>query len=302
MSKHALVRAAAGFGLALSMAVGTTVLTTAAAHAQTVGTGTLSFSGDAGDYISGGQSYSYSTASQDKLNVSAGADQQHIGISVNGANGDYWNLDLAAPAGKTLTPGVYSGATRYPFNSATVPGLSIWGNSRGCNTLTGSFTVSKVLFGPYGYVQALDATYEQHCEGGAAALRGTVHIDNPAPPAVLDLGLGVAVAGTASTLDGKATVHGTVSCNKPAQVAVAGLVTQVKNRVLNRGPYSTSVKCVPGAPVAWKAVADPTGTTPFQKGLVEVAAQATTTDSDYGNTVTASQTVAVRLSSTNTVS
>ncbi|KJK58530.1 hypothetical protein [Saccharothrix sp. ST-888] len=297
-TRSAPARSAAGFGLALVLAAGTTMLAGTAAHAQTVTSGTLGFGGDAGDYISGGQSYSYSTASQDRLDVSAAADDHEISISVNGAHGDWWNLSLAAPAGQALTPGTYTGATRFPFNGAAEPGLSIGGNGRGCNTLTGSFTVSKAVFGPNGYVQALDATYEQHCEGSTAALRGEVHIDNPAPPAVLDLGLGIAVDGTASALNGKATVHGTVACNKPVKVAVSGLVTQVKNRILIRGPYSTSVSCVPGAPVAWSAQADPTATTPFQRGEVEVAAHAGTTDPDYGTAVTADRTVAVQLTRT----
>lgn len=42
----------------------------------------------------------------------------------------------------------------------------------------------------------LDATFEQHCEGGTAAARGEVRIGNPAPPEQLGLGLAVAVDGT----------------------------------------------------------------------------------------------------------
>src|SRR5262249_19702600 len=81
-----------------------------------------------------------------------------------------------------LAPGVYAGAIRYPFQAPTVPGVSLSGNGRGCNTLTGSFVVQTVVFGPDNYVQQFDATYEQHCEGGPLALRGQVHIANaPAP-------------------------------------------------------------------------------------------------------------------------
>ncbi|MER5478027.1 hypothetical protein ABT026_13785 [Streptomyces sp. NPDC002734] len=294
-----LARAAAGFGLALALAAGATAVTAPAASAQPVGSGTLSFSGDAGDYISGGQSYSYATDTQDRLNVSADSDHQHIGISVDGANGDWWYLDLAAPSGQALTVGEYTGATRYPFNSHVEPGLDLSGNGRGCNMLTGSFTISAVEFGPNGYVQTLDATYEQHCEGGTAALRGEVHIANPAPPAELDLGLDVALNGTASTLDGEATVHGSVTCTKPAQVAVSGTVTQVAKRVLIRGSFGTEVSCTPGEPATWTAKAQPTGTTPFQHGDVEVSAQAGAYDTDYGVHTSTTETVAVELKKTN---
>ncbi|GHH86637.1 hypothetical protein GCM10018793_59420 [Streptomyces sulfonofaciens] len=297
LTRYRSARAAGALALALAFAAGATgLLGGAAAQAQEATSGTLEFSGDAGDYISGGQSYSYSTDAQDRLDVTADSDHQHVSVAVTGAHGDWWYLDLAAPQGQALEPGTYEGATRYPFNGPAEPGLSLDGNGRGCNTLTGSFTVSKADFGPNGYVEALDATYEQHCEGGTAALRGEVHIANPAPPATLDLGIAVAPDGTASTLNGKATVHGTVSCNKPVRIDVTGNVTQVKKGVIVRGSYSTSVDCAPGDPVAWTAQADPSGTTPFRRGDVEVSAQARASDPDYaGQSATDSQTVAVHL-------
>jgi hypothetical protein len=293
--RRVLARATATLALALAMATGTTgLLSGAEAHALPVTEGSFSFSGDEGDYISGGQSYAYS-ASQDRMNVSGNTDNRVVTVSVDGANGDWWTLNLAAPSGKSLTPGTYTGATRYPFNEGTEPGLSLSGNGRGCNQLTGTFTIADVEFGPQGYVKKLDATFEQHCEGGTPAARGEVHITNPAPPAELGLGLAVALDGTASSLNGKATFHGTVSCNKPVQVNVGGDVTQVKKRDLIRGSFSTSVSCTPGAPVAWTGTAVPTGSVPFQKGDVEVEARATAMDPDYDRPVTVSETVAVRL-------
>ncbi|MPY52223.1 hypothetical protein [Streptomyces acidicola] len=294
--RRVLARATAVLVLAMGMATGSTgLLSGAEAHAMPVTEGSFSFSGDPGDYISGGRSYAYATASDDRLNITADSDNNTVSLSVDGANGDWWYLDLAAPSGQALAPGTYTGATRHPFNEPTEPGLSLSGNGRGCNTLTGEFTISDVEFGPQGYVKKLDATFEQHCEGGTTAARGEVHIDNPAPPAELDLGLAVAVEGTASTLNGKATLHGTVSCNKPVRVTVAGDVTQVKNQTLIRGSYSASVSCVPGAPVEWTGTAVPTGSVPFQQGLVEVEARATATDPDYAQPVTVNETVPVRL-------
>ncbi|MEV6588588.1 hypothetical protein [Streptomyces acidicola] len=294
--RHVLARATAVLVLALGMATGSTgLLSGAEAHATPVTEGSFSFSGDEGDYISDGRSYAYATASDDRLNITADSNNNAVSLSIDGANGDWWYLDLAAPSGQALAPGTYTGATRHPFNEPTEPGLSLIGNGRGCNTLTGEFTISDVEFGPQGYVKKLDATFEQHCEGGTTAARGEVHINNPAPPAELDLGLAVAVEGTASTLNGKATLHGTVSCNKPVRVTVAGDVTQVKNQSLIRGSYSTSVSCVPGAPVEWTGTAVPTGSVPFQRGLVEVEARATATDPDYAQPVTVNETVPVRL-------
>jgi hypothetical protein len=294
--RRVLARATAALVLTLGLAgTSTGLLSGAEAHAQPVTEGSLNFSGDTGDYISGGRSYSYATASQDTLTVSADNDDSRISLSVDAADGDWWRLYLAAPSGSSLAPGTYTGATRYPFNGPAEPGLSLTGNGRGCNTLTGQFTIADVEFGPQGYVQKLDASFEQHCEGGTDAARGEVHITNPAPPEQLDLGLAVALDGTANTLNGDAELHGTVSCNKAVQVTVSGDVTQVSHRELIRGAYSTSVACAPGAPVAWSATAVPDGSVPFQHGDVEVKAHARATDPDYGQSVTADETVAVRL-------
>jgi hypothetical protein len=294
--KHALARTGVVAALAVPLAAVTTgLLPGVAANALTVQTGTLSFTSDPGDYIGQGMTSSFGTANGDTLGVTAIGDDQGVEVSVNGAAGDWWFLDLAAPSGQTLAQGDYTGATRYPFNAATEPGLSFFGDGRGCNQDTGSFTIQDVSFGPEGYVQQLDATFVQHCEGGDPALHGEIHIQNPPPPPVLDLGLAVAVDGTASTLNGKATIHGTVTCNEPASVTVSGTATEVAHRELINGTFSTQVACKPGAAAAWTATATPTGDFPFQKGDAEVQATASATDPNYQQTVTAGQTAVVKL-------
>ncbi|GAA5002833.1 hypothetical protein [Streptomyces siamensis] len=54
-------------------------------------------------------------------------------------------------------------------------GLDVHGDGRGCTTSTGEFTVTRPARGDDGAVEAFAATFVQHCEGGAAALRGTIH-------------------------------------------------------------------------------------------------------------------------------
>ncbi|HET6504256.1 MAG TPA: hypothetical protein VFG87_26190, partial [Amycolatopsis sp.] len=256
--------------------------------------GSLSFSGDTGDYISGGQSYAYSTPT-DTLNVYGSVNDNNVEVSVAGADGAWWYLDLAAPSGQILAPGTYDNAARDPFQGPTQPGLSFYGDGRGCNTVTGSFTVQQAVFGPQGYVQELDATFTQHCEGLTPALYGEVHITNPPPPAQLSLGLNVATTGEASSLDGNATISGTVSCNASVSVPVSGSVTEVVNKEIVRGNYSTSVACTPDAPAPWSATSVPTGSVPFRQGEVEVQTHAQAVDPVYGNTVSADQTTAVQL-------
>jgi hypothetical protein len=277
-------------------AAGGGLLGSSAATAAPVATGSLTMTSDSGDWVGAGLTYDYSTAAGDSFGASGRDDGGYISISVNAANGEWWILDFAAPSGQALAPGTYLGATRAPFHGPDEPGLEVFGNHRGCNTLTGSFTINAVEFGPSGYVQTFDATFEQHCEGAEPALRGHVVIANPPPPAALDLGITVATNGTASTLNGNATVGGTVTCTEPVQVSVGGTVTQVVKRTLVRGTFGLTVACTPGAAVPWQATAVPSGTTPFQKGDAEVVANASAQDPFYGTFVTASTIAAVRLS------
>jgi hypothetical protein len=126
---------------ALALATALTGLVGAGpAGAQAVESGSLDFSGDPGDYITGGLAYSYSVEGGDLLTVASG-NGSIVNVSLSGANGDWWYLSFDAPLDEVLAPGTYSEATRYPFNGAG-PGLSLSGNGRGCNTLTGSFTVT----------------------------------------------------------------------------------------------------------------------------------------------------------------
>lgn len=280
--------------IAVSVAVaGACLFTSAPASAQPVGTGTVSFTGDPGDYIAGGQTYSYDTSTGDRLGVNGSSDERAIEVSVTGANGDWWYLDLAAPTGEALAAGTYAGATR--FGGTGQPAIDIFGDGRGCNETSGSFTINSIEWGPYGYVQAIDATYEQHCEGWDPALRGNMHITNPAPPPVQDLGVTVATNGTASTVDGSASLSGSVTCTKDATVTVSGTITQVKKGFVARGTYSTPVACTADGPVGWTVTAPPTGDRAFVNGDAQASTQANAFDADYNKNATASDITIVTL-------
>ena len=141
----------------------------------------LSFVSDPGDYIGGGQSRSF-TLDTASFTVRGSQNGGHVGVTVFPFAGGFWFLDLAAPQGTPLVPGPYEGAVRHPFQYPDQPGLSLSGDGRGCNTLTGRFDVIEAQFGPNSYVERFHATFEQHCEGAAAALRGEIHVVNPPPP------------------------------------------------------------------------------------------------------------------------
>lgn len=62
-----------------------------------------------------------------------------------------------------------------PDGTSTVPGLSFFGDpGRGCNSITGQFTIVNVVYAGDGSVQQLRVDFEQHCENQGPALRGTL--------------------------------------------------------------------------------------------------------------------------------
>lgn len=129
----------------------------------------LTMRSDPGDYIGGGTTWTYGPDSR----IGVYGSRSFISAGVDGANGDWWYLDFEPPAGDILAPGTYTGATRYPFNG-TGAGLSISGEGRGCNELSGSFTVHELqLTGST--LRSLSVSFEQHCEHMTPALRGTLN-------------------------------------------------------------------------------------------------------------------------------
>ena len=196
--------------LALGVLTGLLCLPASPVAAQPV-EASLSFVSDPGDYIGGGQSrlFTIDTAS---FSVRGNQDGRYVGVTVFPFAGGFWFVDLAAPEGARLDPGSYEGAIRYPFQAPDQPGLSVSGDGRGCNTLTGRFDVLEAKFGPGGYVERFHATFEQHCEGATGALRGEIFIVNPPPPPALAVELTVDSAGAVDQRTGKARVSGTLAC------------------------------------------------------------------------------------------
>ena len=161
-----------------------------------------------GDYIGAGQEWSYIPPSMifnGSHSIVNGKEQVSLS-ETNFPSGGWWYQDFAAPVGQPLLVGTYEGATRYPFQASGVPGLSVSGNGRGCNTLTGRFVVHDAVYGANQSIQFFDASFEQHCEGSTPALFGEVRFGAPPNP-----------TGYHSP--------GLVSCNSAAPTVVAGMPT-----------------------------------------------------------------------------
>lgn len=131
-------------------------------------------------------------------------------VTVSVVEGDeWWSVNLAAPPGQPLVPGTYPAAERASFRSAGHPGLDVWGDGRGCNTLTGSFTVAQISFDAAGELSTLDAAWVQNCEGGPLAMTGRVRVGASTVLASTTTLAASAQVGGATTLTATVTGAGT---------------------------------------------------------------------------------------------
>ena len=131
------------------------------------------FVSDKGDFIGAGEPSSGTGSASVKTSLSGNTNEIELGLF--GSGGDSWTADFAAPDQGRLAPGLYDPAERYPFQMGSFAGLSIYGNGRGCNMLSGKFSVEELARDPVKGVTRFSATFEQHCEGGAPALFGVVN-------------------------------------------------------------------------------------------------------------------------------
>jgi len=168
-------------GIILPLALLAAVLLASPLEAQTF----LHLDSEEGDYIGQGEEL-FLDETQGTFTATRNFDN---GVTVNFRTESFstwWTLTFAAPRDAELIPGPYQRATRWPFQSPTKPGLDVYGNGRGCNTLTGRFDVLEVQYGASGEIERFAATFEQHCEGNEPALLGEVRFnstgDFPDPP------------------------------------------------------------------------------------------------------------------------
>ncbi len=132
-----------------------------------------------GDFVGAGQLIIRDTT--DGTFTTMRANSSHVNIRMSGT-GTFWGLDFEAIEGQELVPGTYLNATRYPFNPTNVNGLSVSGDGRGCNQLSGQFTVLEAVYNSSdGSVQSFAADFEQHCENAIPALFGQVRFNSNVP-------------------------------------------------------------------------------------------------------------------------
>lgn len=132
----------------------------------------------AGDYIGAGGAYNFDSPA-DGIGAQFGGGST-LSVSVDAANGSWFYYNFDAPSNQKLTVGTYHDAQRYPFNDGYHPGISVYGDGRGCNQDFGYFTVHDIAWSQQ-TVTRLDLTFVQYCEGWSAPpLFGHISIGEPA--------------------------------------------------------------------------------------------------------------------------
>ncbi|MEU7583892.1 hypothetical protein AB0B50_40655 [Streptomyces sp. NPDC041068] len=157
-------------GLAAAAGLFAAAVPAQAAAGDPVATTSYAYTSAAGDYIGQGKSATYK-APTDTIKLSGTAEFLNVEVSTPDIS---WSIDLAAPRGEKLHPGVYRNAERAAFRTGRAPGLDVGGDGRGCNEVYGQFSVNQIETDDSGNVTLLDATFTQNCEGATAALKGTV--------------------------------------------------------------------------------------------------------------------------------
>ena len=137
----------------------------------------LDMEGDVDEYISLGRRWTYDSRETRFVAAHQGGE---VRIDIRGDT--LWTLFFSARRGTELTPGDYDDASGDGQNG-TRPALSVGGDGRGCNRITGRFTVREAVFAVDGTVENFAADFVQHCEGGPRALRGSIRIRSNAAAA-----------------------------------------------------------------------------------------------------------------------
>ncbi|MEU6995669.1 hypothetical protein ABZ953_34075 [Streptomyces sp. NPDC046465] len=168
MRSSALVGVAVAGGL-LAVAAPAQAAPAQAAAGDPVAVSSYAYTSAQGDHIGQGGSGTYKDP-QSPMQIRGTAES--LTVSLPDAQ---WSIDIAAPRGEKLRPGVYRGAERAAFRTGRSPGLDVSGGSRGCNEVFGQFSVNQIETDADGTVTLLDASFTQNCESATApALKGVV--------------------------------------------------------------------------------------------------------------------------------
>lgn len=117
----------------------------------------LDIAGEGHSVVQG--NYSFATPADA---VKVGGSRRSLGISAGG-----FSFLFSPPRGRTLRPGRFTNVKRFGGKN---PVLDITGRGRGCNDVSGEFTVHSARFDRRGRLRAIDLSLVHYCEGSGPPL------------------------------------------------------------------------------------------------------------------------------------
>lgn len=146
-----------------------------------------------GDFVGAGKTYYLAEGvftAQLGVNEKGKVDTIILRYYPKGSITEQWIVSVSSSMlQKRLSKREYSNAVRYPFEPFGLPGLAVFGENRGCNELTGSFTIKELKISYNNKtpkLQKLTVFFSQLCEGRKPAFTGTFYF-NTVPNRVLPL-------------------------------------------------------------------------------------------------------------------
>jgi hypothetical protein len=124
-----------------------------------------------GDYIGQGGTYDFGPPAD---RIDASGTPHYLSFSVlPGGTGHDWAAGFYAPPGQTLRAGATYNDTAVYDPAPSDAGMAMNGESRGCNTGVGSFTIDTLVFDPNGALRTAQVRWTFRCNPGDPAIRGT---------------------------------------------------------------------------------------------------------------------------------
>jgi len=140
----------------------------------------FSFISDYGDAIGNGAIKRFTSQN---ASFSASCNASQVKINILGGT-QFWRATFGAPGGTRLAPGAYENtvpaSTAPVLPTTTSPEMTVDGNGSTCSG-TGRFVVHEVDLTSDGHVNQFWASFEQHCVGLTAGMKGDVRVTAPGP-------------------------------------------------------------------------------------------------------------------------
>lgn len=162
-----------GTGTHMSICCDTSVPVNGVGHISSHFVGSLTLSGDAGEFVSAGKSWNLKNPAQAIQLTQDGPGEIEISF---GHGESEFDASFSTDTGQRFVVKTYGGAERFGFASDGHPGIEISGDGRACNGIVGSFTVTNVTYGADGSVSHFSASFVQRCDDSKLTAKGAVDL------------------------------------------------------------------------------------------------------------------------------